>query len=426
MSATRVPARGYAVVAGGTAVNLCLGILYAWSVWKAKLAPKGVPAGTPMTGPDAGWVTLSDGQATWAYAVCGLTFAVMMVPGGRLQDKYGPRAGAVLAGLALTAGCAVAGLSRSFAGLIAGFGLLGGVGLGLGYAAATPAAVRWFGPHRRGLVAGIVVGGFGGAAAYIAPLATALIGEAGISGSFLALGGLFGCVVVAAGLVLRMPPAGYTPPAGVVSPGTRPAAAGREFTTGGMLRTPAFYALVGLFAGSAQAGLMVIVNATPILAETARDVPRLAANAWLLAAFGGVVNAAGRVGTGLYSDRLGRLNAYAVNGLAAAGCLAVTPTVIESRNVGLLFAVVGVALWQYGGTLALMPAVTADFFGSKHLGTNYGCVFLGWGLAFFGPQLAAELRDATGRADGPFYVSAAVLLAAVAGSRAVRPPGRLD
>ena len=100
----------------------------------------------------------------------------------------------------------------------------------------------------------------------------------------------------------------------------------------------------------------------------------------------------------------------------------VTPAVIEARNVPLLFLVVGVAFWQYGGGLSLLPALTADFYGAKNLGTNYGFVFLGWGLAFFGPQLAAELRTATGRADLPFYLSAAVLAAAVVVGRFVRRP----
>src|SRR4051812_32528751 len=114
-----VPARAWVVTAAGTVVNLCLGILYAWSVWKAELIEKKPDraAGTPMTGANAGWAYLSDAEATWAYAVCGLTFAAFMIPGGRLQDRYGPRTGATLAGLCLGAGCVVAGLMRSFTGL---------------------------------------------------------------------------------------------------------------------------------------------------------------------------------------------------------------------------------------------------------------------------------------------------------------------
>src|SRR4051794_2553497 len=111
-----------------------------------------------------------------------------MIPGGRLQDRYGPRLGATLGGLFLAGGGILAGLMRSYAGLLLGFGVLGGIGMGLGYAAATPAAVRWFGPRRRGLVVGLVVGGYGGAAIDISPLARALIARHGLSGSFIGLG----------------------------------------------------------------------------------------------------------------------------------------------------------------------------------------------------------------------------------------------
>lgn len=421
-----VPARAWVVTFAGMSVNLCLGILYAWSVWKANLLPpKGVEPGTPMTGLNEGWVYLNDSQATWAYAICGFTFALFMIPGGRLQDRYGPRLGATLAGVCLGLGCALAGLLKSYLGLILGFGVLGGIGMGLGYAAATPAAVRWFGPHRRGLIAGLVVGGYGGAAVYIAPLARTLIGEYGLTGSFVFLGALFAVVIVAAGQLLKMPPPGYVPPAKPQA-ASAPAAASHSHTDWSprqMLGTWQFFALVFLFVGSAQSGLLVIANATPILTDTAKaSLPFFAANAWLLASYGGVVNAGGRVGTGFYSDSIGRLNAYALNGLVAAGCLFATPAVMASQNVLLLFVVVGVAFWQYGGTLSLMPAVTADYYGSKNLGLNYGLVFLGWGAAFFVPQAAGFIKDATGSLDGAFYLSGGLLAAAVVLSRFLRRP----
>ncbi|MDB5306754.1 MAG: yhjX 1 [Gemmataceae bacterium] len=417
------PARAWGVTGAGMAVNLCLGILYAWSVWKGNLiAPKGVEPGTPMTGVNEGWVYLDPAEATWAYAICGFTFALFMVPGGRLQDRYGPRVGATLAGLCLGAGCVLAGLMKSYLGLVLGFGVLGGIGMGLGYAAATPAAVRWFGPHRRGLIVGLVVGGYGGAAIYIAPLARELIREHGLSGSFVALGVLFAVVIVAAGQFLKMPPAGYTPPAAAPSTKARPAVTALDRTAPEMLGTWQFFALVFLFVGSAQAGLLVIANATPILNNTAKAIAFFAANGWLLASYGGLVNASGRVGTGFYSDGVGRTNAFALNGLAATVCLFLLPSVIAAGNVWLLFAAVGMVYWQYGGTLSLMPALTADYYGSKNLGLNYGLVFLGWGVAFFIPQLGGYIEKETGSMDGAFYLSGGLLAAAVVVSRFVRRP----
>ena len=418
-----VPGRAWVVTAAGTAVNLCLGILYAWSIWKKHLvAPAGVAPGTPMDGVNAGWVYLDSAEATWAYAICGLTFALCMIPGGRLQDRYGPRIGATLGGLCLALGCVVAGLMKSYTGLIVGFGILGGIGMGFGYAAATPAAVKWFGPARRGLIVGLVVGGYGGAAIYIAPLAERLIQSHGITGSFVGLGALFAVVVIVAGRLLSWPPPRYQPPASQQLAANRPTVSTTDWPAAKMLKTWQFFALVFLMFGSAQSGLLVIANAAPILNKTAGKIEFFAMNAWILASFGGFVNATGRVGTGLYSDRLGRVNAYSMNGLVSAVCLCLTPWVMAEQNVPLLFVVVGVAFWQYGGTLALIPALTADYFGPKNLGLNYGLVFLGWGAAFLVPQAAGYIQKETGSLDAAFYLSAGLLLAAVVLSRFLKRP----
>lgn len=419
--ATKVPRQAWVVTMAGMVVNLCLGILYAWSVWKKNLiATSEHPAGSAMSGLNEGWTYLTDAQATWAYALCGFIFALVMIPGGRLQDRFGPRIGTTLAGLFLGGGCILAGLWQSYLGLILGFGVLGGIGMGLGYAAATPAAVKWFGPHQRGLIVGLVVGGYGGAAIYISPLAEFLMAQFGLSGSFIGLGVLFAVVVVATGQLLAWPPPGYVAPAAPAAP--RAAMTGVDWSAADMVRTWQFYALVFLFIGSAQSGLLVIANATPMLSRTAATVAFLAANAWLLSSFGGLVNAAGRIGTGLYSDRIGRGNAYLVNGAISALCLLATPTIMASGSVVLLFVAVGVAYWQYGGGLALLPAFTADFFGPKNLGFNYGLVFLGWGIAFFIPQLAGYLKDMTGSLDAAFYLSAGLLFTAVIVSRFLSRP----
>ncbi len=418
-----VPARAWAVTAAGTAVNLCLGILYGWSVWKAALVNE-ARAGQPMEGLNEGWTYLNNFQGTVAYAVCGVTFALFMIPGGRLQDRYGAKIGATLGGLFLAVGCVVAGLMKSYEGLILGFGVLGGIGMGLGYAAATPAAVKWFHSSRRGLIVGLVVAGYGAAAVYISPLADYLIRTHGLTGSFVGLGALFAVVVVVAGQLLRPPPPGYVAPAPLQEQGANAprAAQTQDFAAKQMLGTWQFYGLVFLFIGSAQSGLLVIANAKTFLTDAAGKTGFFAENAWLLVTFIGVVNALGRVGTGRYSDRVGRLNAYAINGLVSALCLFAAPWVIAEKNVLLLFAIIGVMAWQYGGTLAVMPAVTADYYGPKNMGLNYGLVFVGWGAAFFVPQLAGYIKDQTKQWDGAFYLSGGLLVAAVLLSRIIRKP----
>lgn len=421
--AERVPGRAWVVTFAGTAVNLCLGILYAWSVWKRYLVGNAEhPPGSPMSGLNEGWTYLTDAEATWAYALCGFIFALCMIPGGKIQDRFGPKVGASLGGLFLASGCILAGVLKSYLGLVLGFGLLGGIGMGLGYAATTPAAVKWYGPHQRGLIVGLVVSGYGAAAIYISPVGEALIGAYGLSGSFLGFGVLFAVVVLIAGQLLAWPPPGYVPPLPPVGSGRKATIAASDWAPAEMLRTWQFYALVFLFFGSAQSGLLVIANAAPLLNRTAGNLPFFAANAWLLASFGGAVNAAGRIGTGFYSDHIGRANAYLLNGIVAALCLLVTPLVMNSGNVALLFVVVAVAFWQYGGGLSLMPAFTADYFGARNLGINYGLVFLGWGTAFFVPQIAGYLKDLTGSLDGAFYLSGGLLLASVVVSRLLTRP----
>ena len=425
VSINKVPGKAWVVTFAGMTINLCLGILYAWSVWaKALIDVKN--AGQPMSGINEGWTYLTNAEAATPFSLCVIIFALFMIPGGRIQDKFGPKVGATVGGLCLAAGCILAGLMRSYSGLIIGFGILGGIGMGIGYAAPTPAALKWFGPHRRGLIAGMVVGGYGGAALYIAPLAQSLIDSYGVSGSFIGLGVFFAVVVVIAGQLLSWPPVGYVPP-GVTQTAAGAAATAKKQTAhnwsaGEMTKTWQFYALVILFIGSTQSGLMIIANAAGILAKAAKGVPFLVANAWILVSFGGAVNALGRVGTGMYSDKIGRANAYTLNCIISAVCLLAMPSIIASQNVVLLFLAVGIAYWQYGGGLALLPAFTADFFGAKNLGFNYGLVFLGWGLGFFMARLAGTIKDMTGSLDYAFYLSAAVLIVAVLLVRITKRP----
>ena len=389
--ADKVPGKAWVVVFCGTAVNLCLGILYAWSVWAGALVPKDLKmAGTVMTGLNEGWVYLTNAEAATPFSLCVIIFALLMIPGGRIQDKISPRFGAIVGGLFLALGCIIAGVTKSYTGLIVGFGIFGGIGMGIGYAAPTPAALSWFGPHKRGLIAGLVVGGYGGAALYVSPLGAYLLSTGGLTYSFVVLGILFAVVTIIAGSQLEKAPPGYVAPAAVVKAGAAPAkAAGTlvDWAPTDMMKTWQFYALVFMFIGTTQSGLLVIANAAGLLGTTAKAIPFFAANAWILASYGGLVNAAGRVGTGMYSDKIGRGNAYALNCIISAVCLFLMPSIIGAKSVFFLFIAVGIAFWQYGGGLALMPSFTADFFGPKNLGMNYGLVFIGWGLGFFMARL---------------------------------------
>ncbi len=434
MAIDKVPGKAWRVVFSGTAINLCLGVLYAWSVWvkylkvpmkEGKLALE--MAGTPIAA-FPGWEYMTAAQLSTPFSLCVIMFALFMIPGGRIQDKLGPKVGAITGGLFMAIGLIIAGLTKSYGGLVFGVGVLGGIGMGIGYAAPTPAALKWFGPHKRGLVAGLVVSGYGGAALYISPLLEFLIRTQGITGSFVILGIFFSTVVIIAGSMLAWPEPGYVPPPAPVKVGVAPAkAVGTtvDWTPSELPKVWQFYALVFMFIATTQSGLLVIANAAPVLGKCAKAVPFLVANAWILASFGGGVQIPGRVLTGMYSDKIGRDNAYTLICLASAACLLVLPWVIASGNVFLLFLVVGISYFQYGGGLALMPAFTADFFGPKNLGMNYGLVFLGWGGGFFMTRLGGTIEDITGSLTYAFILSAIVLIIGVIVARIAKRPAHV-
>lgn len=416
-----VPTQAWVTVFAGMSINLCLGILYAWSIWKSALVDVD-KAGQVMEGMNAGWTYLNNAQAATPFSLCVIVFALLMIPGGRIQDKISPKFGATLGGLTLAAGCIIAGLMKSYTGIIIGFGILGGVGMGIGYAAPTPAALKWFGPHKRGLIAGIVVGGYGGAALYIGYLGQYLINAYGITGSFVGLGCFFALVVVIAGQLLKTPPEGYVAPtiegAGVATAGSTVT----NWEASDVVKTWQFYALVIMFILTTQSGLLIIGNAKGLMVSAAKNMPFFAANAWLLVSYGGLVNASGRVGTGWYSDKIGRLNAYCLNCGVSAICLFSLPYIIASQSLLLLFLAVGIAYWQYGGGLALMPSFTSDFYGPKNLGMNYGLVFIGWGLGVFVTRLGGTIEDITGSLNYAFYLSGALLVAGVILAQMTRRP----
>ncbi|MEA1967960.1 MAG: OFA family MFS transporter [Thermodesulfobacteriota bacterium] len=406
----KVPKQAWITTFAGTAINLCLGILYAWSIWKSALVNVD-RAGEAMTGINEGWTYLTNAQAATPFSLCVVLFALMMIPGGRIQDRISPRFCATTGGVMLGIGCIIAGLMKSYTGLILGFGIIGGIGMGIGYAAPTPAALKWFGPEKRGLIAGLVVGGYGGAALYIGWLGQKLISAYGITGSFVALGSLFCVVVIIASQMLKAPPEGYTPPSTTLT--TAATEKTHDWDAMDMMKTWQFWALVFMFILTTQSGLLIISSAKGLMVRTAKDMPFFIANAWILVSFGGLVNASGRVGTGFYSDKIGRLNAYCLNCGVSALCLFSLPYVISTSNLFLLFLVVGIAYWQYGGGLALMPSFTADFFGAKNLGFNYGLVFMGWGLGFFMARVGGVIQDATGSLTLAFYISGALLVGGV-------------
>ncbi len=375
-------------------LNLALGVLYAWSVF-AKQMTEAV---------EAGGLGLSKTEASLPYMLAIGVFALMMVPAGRLQDRFGPRlvamSGAVLTGLGLV----VSSFAQpgSLTPVLVGFGLMAGSGFGLGYAAVTPAAIKWFPPEKKGLVTGIVVSGFGLAPVYIAPLSRFLLGEYGVSGAFRILGVAF--TLVALGLSSRI----VNPPVAAVpnpAPGASAPAAAPDWRV--MLRTRAFYLLYIEYTFAALAGLMIIGHLAKIIAvQTGGTVQ----TGFLLVASMAIFNALGRLMAGMLSDKLGRIRTLMAVCLSQALVMLCFPALDGMAGFFAGSAVVG---FSYGACLALFPATVADYWGPKNFGLNYGLLFTAWGLGgVFGPLLAGRIADATGSYTLAYYIAAGLLLAA--------------
>ncbi|MBW2571791.1 MAG: MFS transporter [Deltaproteobacteria bacterium] len=376
-----IPGRGWAVILAGTTVNLCLGCLYAWSVWLKYLTDD-------VYMKAHGWAgALTAEQASNPKSLCILIFALLMIPGGKIQDKYGPTVAGSISAVCMGIGMLIAGTAHSYAGILWGFGVGGGV----------PATRRWVGPHQVGVMIGITVAGYGGAAFYVAPLIKWLITSYSLSASFVVLGIAYLIVIGIAAQVLAWPEEGYVPPQPPETAATKAAAASVvDWTAGEMLGTWQFYALVALFCLNTQAGLLLIGHAAKIVRPFLEQ-------GFILVAAGGFMNAAGRVGTGKYSDIIGRDKAYMMNAFVAALCFFALPAIIAAKSLFMAFTACMIAYWVYGGGLALMPSYTADFYGPKNLGFNYGLVFMGWGFGAFMPKLAGKIKDVTGSYDQAFY-----------------------
>jgi OFA family oxalate/formate antiporter-like MFS transporter len=230
--------------------------------------------------------------------------------------------------------------------------------------------------------------------------------------------------VIIAGQMLKTPPPGYVPPAPKVAQTAKQVAAStkHDWEAKDMVKTWQFYALVFMFIITTQSGLLIIANAATILTKAAKNLPFFAANAWILVSYGGLVNASGRVGTGFYSDKIGRVNAYTLNCAISALCLFALPFIIKSESVFLLFIAVGIAYWQYGGGLSLMPSFVGDFYGPKNLGFNYGLVFIGWGVGFFMARIGGWIEDVTGSLRYAFYISGVLLIVGVLLARVTQRP----
>ncbi len=400
--------KGWIVTIAGLGVNLVLGVLYAWGVISAALIDQ---------------LNWSATMTQIPYLVACAIFALSMIPGGRIQDRFGPKpvimAAAILAGI----GFFMSGIFLTVVGLTVFFGIVFGIAMGMGYASPTPAAVKWFSPKKRGLISGIVVSGFGLAPVYIAPLTNFLLDRYGLQNTFFILGAGFFSVIMILSQVIANPPKGYVPEdmtkkelkkeleEAIPEITKEPV----DFEWHQAVRTKQFFLLWIMFTFGTFAGLLIIGQLSMIGLEQASIT-----NASLLVGVYAIFNCIGRIGCGVISDRFGRMRTLMVMFLMQVGVYATFSNFVTPGSMILGIAIVG---FTFGGMLTIFPATTVDYFGIKNFGTNYGMLITAWGVGgVFGPLLGGLVRDATGTYSISFIVSGILSLIGATLTLVTKPP----
>lgn len=386
------------IAAAAVGIHLSIGSVYAYSVWKAPLQDA------------TAW---QSGQIALAFSLAILFLGLSAGFLGSWIDRMGPKRSSLLAGLLFGLGLAGAGLSvyrQSLWGYYLCYGILGGIGLGIGYVAPVATLVRWY-PDRRGFATGLATMGFGFGALLAGPLIARLTLDIGVPPAFYALAVLYTAIMLFSALSLRNPPPGWAeqhPP----PPGAReiPVTPAHRLTPAQAARTPGFLLLWLLFFLNICCGIALISIASPL----ARDMTGMGkkAAATLVGAMG-LFNGLGRIGWSAASDRLGRpktwLLFFALQILALLALPRLTHPVSFQLAVYLIITC-------YGGGFATAPAFLGDLFGTRHLSALYGILLTAWSAAgLVGPLLVTRLHQYTGSYTTVLSLFAFSLVFALAG-----------
>ncbi len=361
----------------GLLMNVCLGAVYAFSVFRKPL--------------ESLW-GITATQAGLPFMVFLALFALFMALAGGLVASWGPKKTSLLGAVLVGAGWILAGFAPNILWLTIFYGVIGGSGVGILYGCPIAVAAKWF-PDKKGLAVGLTLAGFGLSALLMAPLMTKTIAMAsvGIARTFTYFGVAFLVVLLGLSFGLRNPRPDWKP-TGWKGPKSKGAAA-IELDRGQMLRTPSFYALWGSYIIGCLAGLMAIGIAAPVGREVALLTPEAAAIAVSLFA---VFNGAGRPLYGWLTDKITPKGTALVSFALILGASALL--YFAGKGSATVYFVAFSILWlNLGGWLAIAPTATATFFGVKHYAKNYGIVFTAYGIgAILGSLLSGMIHDATG------------------------------
>ena len=394
------------VVAGAILIQLALGAIYAWSVFTKLL--------TDVNGA----YHFSASEAAWVFSAGLATFALVMVLAGRWQAKSGPTIVAFTGGLVLGLGYLLGGFfGETFWAQFFFIGIVGGAGIGLAYVVPIAVGVKWF-PDKKGMVTGLAVAGFGFGATIWVKLADTWFGGLlntssafdlpPVQSVFAIYGIVFAILVIIGSFVMVNPPEGYKPKGWEPPKRTATRAfGGVDFDSKQMLKTPQFYSVWMVFIFSALSGLMVIycikLFGIDALKHNGIEAGQAAIIGGTAMAWYAIFNGLGRIVWGLVSDKTGRKKAIIAMTLYQGIIVLLTYHAFIHFGFTTGFIVAACVIgFNFGGNFALFPAITADYFGNKRVGRNYGWMFTAYGIAgIIGPQLAGIFKDSAKGSGSP-------------------------
>lgn len=391
--------KAVSVLVAGTLINMSIGFLYAWSVFKNAMV-------LPIE--QGGWAW-THSEANAAYTTAIVVWSIGLLIGGLIQDKIGPKK-VIQIGVALVGGGLLASsFSQNPIVMTITVGVIVATGIGFVYGPITPMCMKWFHSSKKGMVSGITVAGFGVAAMFLAPLASVLLGIFGISKTFLIFGVGVLTIAVPLTLIVGNPPEGYVPtaPKGSSDQKKTTVNSSYNFNWKEMVKTPAFYMVWVMFVLSSSAGVMMIGH----LASIATKQAGIAQAAYLVALLS-FSNASGRVGGGILSDKIGRLNTMML--VFTTQLLNMVFFNFYNTEVLIIIGTI-VAGFSYGSLMSTFPSLTADKWGLKFYGGNYGVMYMAWGVSgIVGPLIAGWAIDTTGTYSLAYSISAILLGVAIA------------
>jgi len=385
-------------------MQLALGSVYAWSVFLKPVASLYYHVPVDQLG------SAQLKPTNFTFSVVLLALGITAGFGGYLNNRFGPRVVATAGGILYGLGVLLAAFAApNILVLYLTFGVIGGIGIGLGYIVALAMLIKWF-PDRRGFITGLAVAGFGGGALITGPVAAALLKSVGVGSTFLYLGIAYLVVIVVVAQFFRTAPDGYAPAGWTPSVRQQTDRVVRDFTLAEALRLPRWYILWLILALNVTAGAALISVASP-LAQAFTRVDALTAA--ILVSTISIFNGVGRLFWGWLSDGIGRPFTFLSLFVIQAIVFAILPSI---SNFTLLLIPAAIIALCYGGGFGTMPAFAADFFGPKNAGTIYGAMLTAWSAGgIVGPILITSFSAGKGiDYKTPLYIIAVVMLVSVA------------